>query len=576
MAPNPVPTARSVRAVAFLVTPAKRGPRHSRRPSGTDDLARARDAYARHAWNDAYEAFARAERAGPLRGEDLQRYVWSAGLTDRGDEILRLLELLYQSRLDAHDQLGAARAAFWLGFRLSALNEMGRASAWLARSRHLVESAGGASVEQGYLLLPEVHRLVATGDVESAHRTAVAAAEIGQRFHDADLVAFAQNQQGRTLVQLGRYAEGLAQLDQAMLAATSGRLLPLFTGLIYCSVIECCQRLYALDRASEWTAALNTWCDSQPQLAAFSGTCRVHRSEILQLHGDWAAAVAEADRVVDRLRPGVVSDAAAAACYQRAEIHRLRGEFPAAEAAYRRASEFGREPQPGLALMRLAQGRTAGAATTIRRVLDSTTDALARVQFLPAAVEVLVAAGEMGQARAVANELDEIAGRYPTAILGAVAAQARGTLALCEGNASGAVTSLRHAFAVWQDVGAPYAAARARVSIGKACRALGDDEGAGLEWNAARAAFRDLGATPDLARLDELSRSARSGRPGGLTPRELQVLRLVATGKTNKAIGSELRLAEKTVDRHVSNIFQKLDVSSRAAATAHAYRHRLI
>jgi DNA-binding CsgD family transcriptional regulator len=558
------------------MTPAKRSSSRPRRPAGADDLIRARDAYARHAWNDAFDAFSRAERAGSLRDEDLERYVWSAGLTDRGAELLRLFELLYQSRLEARDGLGAARAAFWLGFRLSALHEMGRASAWLARSRHLVESAGRDSVEQGYLLLPEVHRYVAAGDIESAYRTAVAAATIGLRFGDADLLAFAQNQQGRALVQLGRYAEGLTQLDQAMLAATSGTLLPIFTGLIYCSVIECCQRLYAVDRAQEWTAALNSWCDAQPQLAAFSGTCRVHRSEILQLHGDWAGAVAEADRVVDRLRPGVVSEGAAAACYQRADIHRLRGEFPAAEAAYRRASEFGREPQPGLALLRLAQGRVSPAATTIRRVLESTTDALARVRYLPAAVEILTATGEIGGARVAADELDGVARRYPTATLGAMAGEARGTVLLAEGHAGDAVTALRNAFRVWQEVGAPYAAARVRVTIGLACRALGDEDGASLEWDAARAVFRDLGARPDLARLDEISRRARSARPGGLTARELQVLRLISTGKTNKMIGSELHLAEKTVDRHVSNIFQKLDVSSRAAATAHAYQHKLI
>src|SRR5262249_19900276 len=285
---------------------------------------------------------------------------------------------------------------------------------------------------------------------------------------------------------------------------------------------------------------------------------------------------AGADRVGGRLRPGVVSDAAAAACYQRAEIHRLRGEFPAAEAAYRRASEFGHEPQPGLALLRLAQGHVEAAATTIRRVLESTTAALARVQVLPAAVEILVGAADLATTRTAADERDAIAGRYLAAILGALAAQAQGILGLAEGNAGGAVTSLRDAFAVWREVKAPYAAARARVAIGMACRACGDDEGAGLEWDAARAAFRDLGATPDLARLDRLSRPARPTRPGGLTPRELQVLRLLATGKTNKMIGTELHLAEKTVDRHVSNIFQKLDVSSRAAATAHAYQHNLL
>ena len=563
-------------ADSLAMSRSKGRPPSARPAAAADDLQRARDAYARRAWNDAFEAFARAHRVDPLGDEDLEHHVWSAALTDHGEELLRLLELLYQSRLDAGHPLLAARAAFWLGFRLSALREVGQSNAWFARARTLIDSAGGDCVERGYLLLSEAHRHVATGDLEAAYATAVSTAEIGERFGDADLLAFAHNQQGRVLVQLGRYTEGLAKLDQSMLAAMSGTLLPLFTGIIYCSVIECCQGLYALDRSREWTTALNAWCDSQPQLSAFTGSCRVHRSEILQLNGSWAEAAAEAERVADRLRPGVTSEAAAAAFYQRAEIHRLRGEFVAAEAGYRRASELGREPQPGLALLRLGQGRAGAAATSIRRVSGSTADPLARAQFLPAAVDILLAAGDIPDARAAADEIDHLASHYPTAILGAMARQARGTVRLAEGDASGAIAPLREAFAVWQQVEAPYAAARVRVAIGLACRALEDDEAAGLEWDAARRVFGDLGAAPDLRRLDELTRTGRSRQPGSLTARELEVLRLVSTGKTNKAIASELTLAEKTVDRHVSNIFQKLDVSSRAAATAYAYEHKLI
>jgi DNA-binding CsgD family transcriptional regulator len=281
----------------------------------------------------------------------------------------------------------------------------------------------------------------------------------------------------------------------------------------------------------------------------------------------------EARRAFDRFLQPSGHPAAGAAAYQLAELHRLRGEAAEAEEAYRRASRWGREPQPGLALLRLAQGQPAAAQAAIRRALEEAVDLPGRARLLPAAAEIALAAGDRAAARAAAGELAEAAGRLDAPLLDATAAAASGAVRLADGDARAALVDLRAAWAAWRELGAPYEAARARVGIGLACRALGDPDSAALELDAARAVFEELGAAPDLAGLERLTGRAPAG---GLTPREVQVLRLVATGKTNRAIAAELLLSERTVDRHVSNIFTKLGVSSRAAATAWAYQHQLV
>jgi DNA-binding NarL/FixJ family response regulator len=380
---------------------------------------------------------------------------------------------------------------------------------------------------------------------------------------------------------MGQIEPGLACSDEAMLAATSGELLPTVTGLIYCHVIATFQQVHALRRAREWTAALASFCEAQPQLVPFAGTCLVYRAELMQLGGAWREANEEMQRCAER-RCAAGDRSAVEALYQRAEIERLRGEFERAEASYRQASERGREPQPGLALLRLAQGQTDAAQSAIRRVLGGVADALQRVQFLPAYVEIMLASGEREAAREACAELERTARRFDTDVIGALAAHARGALLLCEGDAQTALAPLRAAFAVWQELEAPYLAARVRVLIGQACAQLGDRDGAELERAAARGVFERLGAAGDLAVLDRDAAPAGT-RPAAppepahnLSARELEVLRLLATGKTNRAIAKALFLSEKTIDRHVSNIFAKLDVRTRAAATAYAYEHALL
>ena len=554
-----------------------------REPEVSGLLERGRACFERHEWNDAFEALSAADRSTPLGAEDLHRLSWSAGLTARDEEMLATHERLYHVRLEAGECLAAARAAFWLGFRLFARGEFGRAGGWLGRAQRLVEREGRDCVERGYLLLPVSQRHLSAGELREAHDAAARAADIGERFGEPDLIAFGRNLQGRVLLIEGRLDHGLALLDEAMVAATSGELSPVVTGIIYCSAIASCHRVYALDRVREWTAALSNWCEAHPQLGMFTGHCIVHRAEIMQLSGFWPEAVEEARRAVERCVHAMEREAGGRAHYQEAEIQRLRGEFAAAEAAYRSASRSGVEPQPGLALLRLAEGDGDAAASAIRRVLGATGDRLQRTRFLPGHVEIMLAVGDVAEARAASLELDETASAFNNEVLVAIAAHARGAVELAEGNPGAVLDPVRRAFGIWQQIGAPYLAARLRVLLARACIALGDAEGARLELEGAREVFERLGARPDVAAIDAIGADLDGVRKGtvpagrhGLTERELQVLRLIASGKTNKVIARELSLSEKTVDRHVSNIFTKVEVSSRAAATAFAYENELI
>jgi DNA-binding CsgD family transcriptional regulator len=361
-----------------------------------------------------------------------------------------------------------------------------------------------------------------------------------------------------------------------MVAVVAGEVSPIVAGAVYCGVIELCHEVAELRRAQEWTEALTAWWGEQPDVVTFTGQCLVHRAEILQLHGAWPEAVQEAERALERFTRAADQYATGAAWYQQAELHRLSGDFTAAEDAYQQASRWGRQPQPGLALLRLAQGRTEVAAAASRRVVGETSETFRRAKLLPAHVEIMLTAGDLLAARDAAAELAQIADAYDTPALRAMADHARGAVLLADGDAQAALVTLRAAWQVWRELQAPHEAARVRLLIGLACRKLGDEEAATMELDAARGVFAQLGATPDLARLEALAHRDAAAKAHGLTARELQVLRLLATGTTNHAIADELFVAEKTVDRHVSNIFTKLGVSSRAAATAYAYQHRLL
>jgi DNA-binding CsgD family transcriptional regulator len=535
-------------------------------------LESGREAYAKRAWLEAYESLSQADRSEPLGTEDIELLSTAAYMLGRDGDHTHGLEREHQLHLDAGHALPAARCAFWIGMHLMTAGEIARATGWLGRAQRLVEGEGRDCVERGYLLLPLAFQREAAGEFGAGAAVAADAAGIGERFGDSDLFALAVHMQGHLLIKEGRVHEGLRLLDEAMVAVTAGELSPIVSGIVYCGVILACQDAYDVRRAGEWTTALADWCEGQPDLVAFTGRCLVHRAEIMQLHGAWLDALAEARRARGRCSASKNEQAAGQACYLQGEVHRLQGRFDEAEKAYRDANRHGREPQPGLALLRLARGDKDAAAAAIRRVAGETSEAPKRARLLPAYVEIMLAAGDGEAARDACRELEQIAAEYDSGVLAATAAHARGAVDLADGDARAGLVALRRASEAWQKLEAPYEAARARVLVGLACRKLGDDDTAAMEIEAARDTLMELGASPELSRVASLS-----GRPEhGLSPRELEVLRLVAGGATNKAIAAELVLSERTVDRHVSNIFGKLRVSSRSAATAYAYEHQLV
>ncbi len=541
-------------------------------------LQRARELCAGRAWLEAYELLSALDAAAPLELEDLWRLAFAASLCARESTGFAALERIYQQEHEQGSLPQAARAAFWLGFRLMHVGEISRANGWLTRAEKTLEKLSAPCVELGYLELPRIRKLYYGGDFAGAIEAATRAIEVAERFSDADLASFALNLQGRSLIRLGELEAGLKRHDEAMLAATGGELSETVTGLIYCSAIDSCQAVYEMGRVREWTASLKDWCDAQPQMSVFTGECQVHRAEVMALGGDWPGALEEARRAVSGIRELYGAQAAGGALYCVGELHRLRGELPAAEQLFREASQAGRDPQPGLALLRLAQGKADVAAQALRRAVGAATEPLTRVRLLPAQVEVALALGSaaLDEASAAAADLNDIATRFGSALLRARALDAQGGVEMARGEPQAALGKLQLAFETWQELGVPYHAARTRVQLACAFQALGDEEGALLEITAARAALERLGAALDVAAIDALRSQAEAQHQSGLSARELEVLRLVAAGKTNKLIAAELCLSEKTVDRHVSNILGKLNVPSRAAATAFAYENKLV
>jgi ATP/maltotriose-dependent transcriptional regulator MalT len=532
-----------------------------------NQLELGREAFRARRWSAATEALGAADEERPLEASDLELLATALFMVGREDEHLVALERAHQRHLDTDSLRAAAACAFWLGMQLFMGGQLSRGGGWLARANRLIEQDGSDCVERGYLMMPEAYRAEAAGDLDAAHRTAAAAAGVARRFGDPDLLALATLAEGRFLVVGGRVREGLERLDEAILGVTSGAVSPRASGIVYCGAIDGCRTAFDPRRAREWTDALYAWCETQPELLAFTGDCHLHRGELLGLQGSWTQALAELERAGQRARRAGNVRVAAGAAYYRGDIHRLRGEFETAERAYRDAANGGYEPQPGLALLRAAQGDSAAAVATMRRLHDDSADPADRARLLPAYIEVMIGADDLDAAQEACDELDTIVADRPSAQLTAAAAHARGAVTLAAGDPRAAHLPLRKAVGAWHDLDAPLEAAQARLLLADAYSALGDEDSAQVELQAARETFNALGVLPQIEAARDMH---------GLTARELEVLRLVAAGRTNKAIAEDLVLSERTVDRHVSNILAKLRVSSRAAATAYAYEHRLI
>lgn len=498
--------------------------------------------------------------------EALEQLSCTAHLQGREDERIELMSRAHQGYLELGNTERASRVAIWLAFIHEFRREQALANGWLARARRMLDEHPADCVEQGYLLVPHAIRFLFSGDTDSARTAFTTAIDVGRRFRDRDLMAVGRNGLGRTLIRIGQRAEGIGLLDEVMVSVTSGEVSQVLIGDLYCSLIEGCHELYDMRRAQEWTEALSRWCDSQPDVVGFRGACLVHRAEILQLHGDWPLAIRETRTACERAAP-----TSGAAFYQLGELLRLQGKYEDSEAAYRTAAERGRNPEPGLALLRLARGRLEAASRAIRRAVEEARDPRTRGRLLGAFVEILLAEGDLATAETAAMELLHIADEFDAPLLHAAANQAMGAVLLARKEGRSALEALREASSRWREVTAPYEGARTTVLIARAFQLLGDDDAAEMELEAARRCFERLGALHDLGLL-----RADSVAPGSLTTREVEVVRLIATGCTNRAIAARLGISEKTVARHVSNIFTKLGLSSRAAATAYAFQHQLV
>ena len=524
-------------------------------------------------WTAAHAELSAADAEAPLEIDELERLATAAYLVGADADCEAAWTRAHHDCLRHGDPPRAARNALWLALALTLRGEMAPASGWCARAGRVLTEGGRDCAERGLILCFGALRTMFEGDADAARGGFSDALTIAQRFGDLDVATLARLGRGQALVLGDQQAEGVAALDEVMVAVTAGEVSPIIAGLSYCAVIETCQLTFDVRRAREWTAALSRWCESQPDLVPYRGQCLIHRAEILQIHGDWSEAMDEATRAHEHLARPPAHPALGAALYRQAELLRLRGELGRAAELYGRASERGRDPQPGLALARLAEGQLAVADAAIRRALDEANDPVTRAHLLAAYVEIVLAAGDTESAHGGADELATLAAQRDSPVLRAMAAYATGTVHLAGDEARAALAVLRPAWTTWRDLEAPYEAARVRLALGLACRQLGDEDGATLEIQSAADAFRALGAESDLARTEQL---LAPPRPDGLlSGRELEVLSVLATGMTNREIAGQLVISEKTVARHVAKIFVKVGVSSRSAATAYAYENGL-
>ncbi|SFB99425.1 DNA-binding response regulator, NarL/FixJ family, contains REC and HTH domains [Nocardioides terrae] len=525
-----------------------------------------RRAYDARLWPTCVAALSEAEQESALELSDLRRLAVALFLTGDPVRSLDVLARGHRAALAQRQWTAAAETAFWHAWTLYIAGEHARAAGWLARACTIAEEH---DVDEAVAALPatvEARHLVETGRSEEALALATQAVASGRRLDAPDLHVLGLLGASMALIRLGRGAEAIPRLDEAMATVEADELTPTVAGLAYCAVLAACLALHDVQRAAQWTTALAGWCETQSGLVPYRGQCLVHRTQVLTLEGAWPAADAQGRMACAALVGPPQGDA----WYHLGELQRMRGDFTAAEDAYRRANTAGRQPEPGLALLRLAQGRAEVAAAGTRRLMGEP-GRLDRPDVLVAHAEVMTAVGDLDAAREAVEELAALAGRLDSPVLTGRAAALQGAVVLADDQPALALTCLRKAVHVFTELGLPYLAARVRPQIARALDLLGDPEAAAFERDAARAVFESLGAAADAAAL-----RGEESRPDGLTAREVEVIRLIASGRSNKAVAETLVLSEKTVARHLANIYTKLAISSRSAATAYAYDHGLV
>ncbi|HET8866950.1 MAG TPA: response regulator transcription factor [Agrococcus sp.] len=524
-------------------------------------------------WVGRYDEL--SARRPALTAEELDELGLAAWFLGREAEYERAWDAAHLAYLDANETDAAIRCVFWLGFTLADRGEAVRSGAWMSRLFELYGTAEPSARSAATAALCEAAGAFATGELEASVALGERAVELARAAHDPDTEVLATMTLARSLVHIGRLGEGFDCLDRVMLAVSSGRVSDRAAGPAYCAVIASCLDRWDVERARVWTLELSDWCDAQRGLEPFRGDCSVHRATVLRMLGEWDEATATFTEVCghDR-RPETLENAH----YGLAELLRLVGRRDEAEAAYRQAAALGREVQPGLALLRRDAGRIAAARTGIARALEASPLPGTRAELLAAQVELEVDHGDWDVAARAAADLRAMADTVGTIYLQAQADRTEARLLIGTDDAEQALPLLRRSWSVWRRLEATYEAAVTRVLMGRANRALGDEEAAQLEFDAARTVLTGLGAVADLDRLERIAASTGPGGPAasaGLTRREVEVLRLIAAGRSNRQIATELFLSERTVARHVSNILGKLGLANRASATAFAFEHGL-
>lgn len=532
-----------------------------------------RGSYREQSWSEVYEAL--KDREG-LKSEELYQLSLAAYLTGKDEEGIDMLARTHHQFLENGKIRQGVRCAFWIGMLLMFKGERARGSGWFSRAGRLVEEHPYEGSEKGLLLIPAGLGFLGASNAEMANTNFKTAHEIGKEYNDPDLTTLGLLGQGQSMIQVGNISEGIALLDESMIAVESAGISPLVVGIVYCAVIETCQMIFDIRRAQEWTAVLSQWCKSQPDLVPFRGQCLIRRSQIMHIHGEWSEALYEMQRACRIFSKPPGEPAAGEAYYQLAEIFRLKGDFLQAEKFYTEANKRGRKPQPGIALLRLVQDEKDRAIKSIQNALDEAKAPLQRIKILPAYIEIMLAHDKVAEVHFAVDELATVAKKYDATFLQAILAYCQGAVFLKEDDPAAAIKILRKSLNLWNELNAPYEAAAARLLLGLAYRVQGDQDTATMELIAAQWVFKELEALPDLKKIEALLDEKKEPDLHGLTLRELQVLQLVSDGETNKGIADKLFISERTAERHLSNIFNKLQVNSRTEATSFAYKHQIL